>query len=272
MNIRNNKFMKYKLKNLYHLFCAVGFDIRKIINFIINIPDFLRCFMSFLEQEKIADKKFPIREILPLLNDRLVNSTVVSNHYFYQDLLVAHKIFINKPKKHVDIGSRVDGFVANVATFRTIEVIDVRKLKISHKNIIVRQHDLMRGVGKTLYDYCDSLSCLHVLEHFGLGRYGDRVRYDGYLLAIENIDKILKKDGKLYLSVPIGPQRTVFNAHRVFALEYIFELLRGNYRLDSFSYIDDDNVLHADVQIDEKRFFDNYGCYYGCGIFEMTKK
>jgi hypothetical protein len=34
--------------------------------------------------------------------------------------------------------------------------------------------------GSTPDGYCDSLSCLHALEHFGLGRYGDPIDPRGH--------------------------------------------------------------------------------------------
>jgi hypothetical protein len=96
---------------------------------------------------------------------------VVSRHYFHQDLVVAGYIFASNSERHIDVGSRVDGFVAHVASFRVIEVIDVRPLPVTtHSNIQFFKADLMHDVGSEL---TDSLSCLHALEHFGLGRYGD---------------------------------------------------------------------------------------------------
>lgn len=67
-----------------------------------------------------------------------------------------------------------------------------------------------------MVNYCDSISSLHAIEHFGLGRYGDPIDYFGYLKALQNIAKIVKTGGTFYFSVPIGPQRIEFNAHRVF--------------------------------------------------------
>jgi len=110
---------------------------------------------------------------------------------------------------------------------------------------------------------------LHAIEHFGLGRYGDCEDYDGYLLGLENLYKILKKNGKFYLSVPIGPQRIEFDAHRVFSINYLLELLEKKYQIDHFSYVDDDGILHSNVEVTGVN--DNFGCKYGCGIFEMTK-
>ena len=49
--------------------------------------------------------------------------------------------------------------------------------------------------------------------------------FDEYKKAIENIHTILQNKGRFYFSVPIGPQRIEYNAHRVFSLTYLFEYL-----------------------------------------------
>lgn len=100
-----------------------------------------------------------------------------------------------------------------------------------------------------LTNYCDSVSSLHAIEHFGLGRYGDSIDFEGYLKGLDNVYKLLKKGGKFYLSVPIEPQRIEFNAHRVFSLKYLMELFKGEYILDSFSYVNDEGDLVKDVQV-----------------------
>ena len=172
---------------------------------------------------------------------------------------------------HVDVGSRVDGFVAHLAVFREVEVLDIRSLDIHINNITFTQMDLMTTDGNELLEYCDSISSLHAVEHFGMGRYGDPVNYDGYLLGINNLYKILKKNGKFYFSVPIGPQRIEFDAHRIFSISYLLELFKDKYYIDSFSYVDDKGDLHENIQIKEINKYDNFNCNYGCGIFEMTK-
>jgi len=118
---------------------------------------------------------------------------------------------------------------------------------------------------------CDSLSCLHALEHFGLGRYGDPLDYEGHLRGLENLYRILRPGGKLYLSVPIGPQRIEFNAHRVFSVVHLLSCLQNDYHIDHFSYVDDRGVLHENVPLVEEDINNNYGCNYGCGIIEATK-
>ncbi|OFW14938.1 MAG: hypothetical protein A3H27_13470 [Acidobacteria bacterium RIFCSPLOWO2_02_FULL_59_13] len=195
----------------------------------------------------------------------------MSGHYFYQDLVVARRLFEARPRKHVDVGSRIDGFVAHLAVFREVEVFDVRTISHPVPNVVFTQADLMGPLDESLANYCDSLSCLHALEHFGLGRYGDPITYDGHLRGLGNLLHILQSGGKLYLSVPIGPQRIEFNAHRVFSVAYLITLFAERCTIDRFSYVNDRGQLFEDVALSEDSVQSNCGCVYGCGIFELTK-
>lgn len=181
------------------------------------------------------------------------------------------KFIYKNPLKHLDIGSRTDGFIAHVASFREIELIDIRNINSEVKNITFRQANLME-LPRDLIEYCDSISSLHVVEHFGLGRYGDPIDYFGYLKAIRNISKILTKGGTFYFSVPIGPQRIEFNAHRVFSVEYLVEILSESYTIGSFSYMTDNGDFFEDVELTEENIKSNFSCYHGCGIFILKKK
>jgi SAM-dependent methyltransferase len=204
------------------------------------------------------------------LNERFQNSGTMKGHYFHQDLLIARKIYENKPIKHIDIGSRIDGFVAHIAVFREIEVFDIRNQENNVKNIIFKKADLMDPPYE-IENYCDSISALHSIEHFGLGRYGDFIDYFGYKKGLDNIYKILKKGGKFYFSVPIGQQRVEFNAHRVFSMEYLMEEFKDKYHIDTFSYVNDRGDLFENCVLDDNEIKNNYGCIFGCGIFELTK-
>lgn len=236
-----------------------------------NRLKFYRHYLQFKKQKSVSSHEFTLADFWPCMNDWDAPSGNASGHYFHQDLLVAQKIYLAKPLTHVDVGSRIDGFVAHVASFRKIEIFDVRPLQQSpYPNIIFVQADFM-GDCSTLKNYCDSLSCLHALEHFGLGRYGDDVDYEGHLKGLKNLAGMIKLGGKFYLSVPIGPQRVEFNAHRIFGLRYLDDLLKTWFRVDSLSYVDDKGDIHQNVPTSGKAFDNNFSCAYGCGIFELTK-
>jgi hypothetical protein len=250
---------------------TAGFNPLRIFSAVRGVPFYLRDLRTLMGQQKNSDLPFPFGNPYPCLLDKNAESGATKGHYFHQDLLVANRVFVNKPGRHVDVGSRIDGFVAHVASFREIEVLDIRELTDKIHNISFTRADLMGPLDEALVGYCDSLSCLHALEHFGLGRYGDPVRFDGYLLGLNNIHSLLKQGGRLYISVPIGKQRIEFNAHRVFSLAYLLDLFKDGYRIDHFSYVDDAGDLHADISMTADEVNHNYGCNYGCGIFELTK-
>ncbi|HBS26848.1 MAG TPA: hypothetical protein DD827_06950 [Gammaproteobacteria bacterium] len=194
----------------------------------------------------------------------------MSGHYFHQDLLVARRIYANQPEKHVDVGSRTDGFVAHLAVFREVEIFDIRSNQSKVKNITSVQADFMQ-LSEHLYDYTDSISSLHAIEHFGLGRYGDTIDAYGHLKGLDSLRKALKPGGKFYFSAPMGPQRIEFNAHRIFSLSYLLSVFSKHYQLDQFSYVDDAGDLHENTPLSDEKISNNYGCDHGCAILEMTK-
>lgn len=72
----------------------------------------------------------------------------------------------------------------------------------------------------------ESLSALCSVEHFGLGRYGDPIDPMAWEHALKAFQRVLKKDGKLYFSVPVGViNKVCFNAHRVYRPETIIQTL-----------------------------------------------
>ena len=262
--------MKQRLNAVLESMSLFGIYPLKFINTARGLQFYLRDYINFKRQLIQSKSPFPMGKFYPCLDDLFSPIGVASGHYFHQDLLVASKIYHNGPRKHVDIGSRIDGFVAHVASFREIEVIDIRPLDNEIKNIKFIKMDMMDD-NFTLIDYCDSVSSLHAIEHFGLGRYGDRVDYNGHIKGLKNIRKLLKVGGKFYLSVPIGRQIIEFNGQRVFDVRYLLDILDDKYKIDSFSFVNDKGDLIIDASLNSRDVEHNYSCYYGCGIFELTK-
>jgi hypothetical protein len=248
----------------------LGFDPLLAYENVTKLPQYLRNLRALRAQQRQHAELFPITQLKPCLHDRYTYAGTTTGHYFHQDLLVARRIHERRPVKHVDVGSRVDGFIAHVATFREIEVFDLRTVEAPVRNVVFRRVDMMSTLAGEYLNYCDSVSCLHALEHFGLGRYGDQIDVHGYAVGLANMTRLLSSGGKLYLSVPIGPQRIEFDAHRVFSLEYLLRLV-GHFHLDSLSYVDDAGLLHEDIDCARENIAGNLGCTYGCAILELTK-
>lgn len=260
------------LSKIYNKLVHYGFDPKTFLNAIKNKKaNWFYDELAELKKQKGTDTTFEITSLKPILTEKSDQGGTMSGHYFHQDLYVARQINISKPIRHLDIGSRTDGFVAHVAAFREIELIDIRDIKSNVKNIVFRQADLME-LPPDLVDYCDSISSLHAIEHFGLGRYNDPIDYFGYLKAINNIYRILKDKGRFYFSVPIGPQRIEFNAHRVFSVEYLIRILSQNFEIYSVSFVNDKGDFFEDIELTEEGIASNFGCYYGCGIFTLIKR
>lgn len=223
-----------------------------------KINDFLK-YRS--DREKFIKLGGEISHRYPIWADYRKQAGSSGGDYFHQDLLVASFIYENKPQKHIDVGSRIDGFVAHVAAFRKIQVLDIRPLSpLGHSNIEFIQADLMKD------DNClpraDSVSCLHAIEHFGLGRYGDPVDPFGHQKGFLNLVSMLEDGGTLYISFPIGRKNEVhFNAHRVFHPSDILSWRASKQlHLVRFDYVDDAGNLHQNIDLTDKEIHVNLGC------------
>jgi hypothetical protein len=249
--------INYKI--IHSFLCQCGINLLKFKNF----KYIIKYFRDYLKFSKLSK----IDLIFPILGEHKEKSSAVIKHYFNQDLLVASYIYKNNPKKHVDVGSRIDGFVAHVATFRKIEVFDIRDNNFQFKNIKFKRKDISK-IDNGLINYCDSLSCLHTLEHFGLGRYGDQLDPNGHIKGFKNLVKILKTGGTLYISFPISDKNvTYFNSERSFNPKEILKW-SNELRLVKFDFIDDYEKIFLDVDLN--KFHKKIS--YGCGIYTFKKR
>jgi len=251
------------LKPVLLILLELGFDPRKLVK-VTKIPRFALDLVRFL---KLGGR---VSYLHPILGDTFDNAGSVAGHYFRQDLLVATYIYSANPDRHIDVGSRIDGFVAHVACFRSIEVMDVRPLQdIDIENIHFFRRDLT-APDFDLVDVADSVSCLHAIEHFGLGRYGDCVDPEGPVLGFNNLLKMLKPGGLLYISFPVGRKSQVyFNAQRVFRPSDLlaWPTNRASIEIVQFDFIDKAGRLFRNVDIVNLQF-DLGG---GCGVFTLRK-
>lgn len=207
---------------------------------------------------------------LPILNEWNESSGGVGA-YFFQDLTVARWIRDDVPTRHVDVGSRIDGFIGHLAVFREVEVIDIRPAPGEIPGVRFHQMDLMGELPREWIASCESLSCLHTIEHFGLGRYGDSIDPDGHLKGLDRLKAMVKPGGRLYLSTPIGLQRIEFNAHRIFAASTVVGWFAEGWKIERFAVLDDSNQILEPVLDDTTALAENFGCHAGVGIMAVRK-
>lgn len=185
----------------------------------------------------------------------------IDRHYIYHTAWAARKLAEIMPEKHVDISSSIY-FNSLVSAFIPIDFYGYRISDISLDNITQSFVDL----NKLPFDdnSIPSLSCMHVVEHIGLGRYGDVIDPDGDLKAIAELKRVVLKD--LLFVVPIGQPRVLFNLHRIYSYAQITEYFK-DLELIEFTLIPDkgDPVRNATCELTDEQ-------EYGCGCFHFRKE
>ncbi len=229
-----------------------------------TLPAFARDLALYKRQNRLPRFKALIRNMYPILNERTLPAGEVGGHYFHQDLWAARKIFECRPEDHVDVGSRIDGFIAHLLVFMPVTLVDLRPLEAPIRNLTFLRDDATT-LTRFTDDSVESLSSLHAAEHFGLGRYGDRIDPLACFQFMRALQRILKPGGRLYFSVPVGRERVEFNAHRVFEIDTILRLF-CELKLSSFSMIGDDGRLYEDIEPARAPASE-----FACGLFEFTK-
>lgn len=185
-------------------------------------------------------------------------------HYVYHVAWAARVIAALSPLEHVDISSSVY-FSSIVSAFVPIRYYDFRKPEIVLKGLTPGHADLLHLPFDD--DSVHSLSCMHVIEHIGLGRYGDELDYDGDLKAVAEMRRVLAPGGSLIVVVPVGRPRICFNAHRIYGHQQVLDLFSG-LKLWEFSLIPDSPeegglICNAPKEQVERQ---SYAC--GCFWFE----
>ena len=202
--------------------------------------------------------------IMPCYWDKTIN-TDFDHHYVLHTAWASRKVLQIAPKKHIDIASSLY-FCTSVSSFVPVEFYDYRPAKIELTNLTTGKGDLTNLHFDS--NSIESLSCMHTVEHIGLGRYGEPLDYDGDLKAIAELKRVVKKGGHLLFVVPVGKPKIVFNAHRIYAYEQILKYFEG-FDIVEFSLITDDEksgqlIVNASPDLAAEQ-------EYGCGCFLLKK-
>jgi hypothetical protein len=219
----------------------------------------------FLQWRRFASRSevvAPASDLYPCLSDATVK-TGFDPHYFFQAAWLARKLAAKRPPIHTDIGSDV-GMIGVISAFVPTEFLDIRPLDVGLKGLVSKKDNLSSLALAS--DSVSSLSCLHVLEHIGLGRYGDPLDPDGHVKAALELSRVLTYDGDLYLSVPVGRERTCFNAHRVFSVATVRTLF-SNLDLSEFALVDDHGRFEQNMDVSALGSYE-----YACGLFHFVKR
>lgn len=250
--------MKRKALSLYYLLTPI-FNPLRAVRGLLAYPRYLRDWRRYSRMS--GAELLHLNDAFPQLHDR-TGTTGVDAHYFYTNGWAMRRIVSKQPKHHVDIGSQIM-FVNLLSSILPVEFFDYRPLEAHMQGLTNRSGDILNLPSAD--GSVESLSCLHVAEHIGLGRYGDPLNPHGTRQACAELKRVLAPGGNLYFALPVGRPRVCFNAHRIHAPETIVEYFAG-LELVEFSGVHDDGRYVERVGLDE------FACTrYACGMFWLRK-
>lgn len=236
--------------------------VKKAIRIILTpfvIIDYFRYIKSGLSSRFLLR----VNDFYPQILDKTIK-TGFERHYIYHTAWAARKVKEINPEYHVDISSSLY-FCGIVSAFIHVKFYDYRPAELVLSGLSSDHADL------TKLPFADnsqlSLSCMHTVEHVGLGRYGDPFDADGDLKAMAELERVLAPGGSLLFVVPVGGKAMIeFNAHRIYTPDLIKEYFKV-LKLKEFALIPENNgpmMINPDNNswINEK---------YACGCFWFTK-
>ncbi|MFH0895768.1 MAG: DUF268 domain-containing protein [Bacteroidota bacterium] len=229
------------------------------------IPRYWRFWCDYRRFKKLQSgkPKLKCKHTLPKIHEKSTQHGI-DGHYLYQYHWGFSRIQSNKPSLHTDIGSQLNFVVGLTTMIPEVQFLEYRSLDIQIPNLKIVIGDILKLPFKD--NSIESLSTFHVIEHIGLGRYGDPVMPDGHIKALEELQRVLAPEGNLYITVPVGQPRIEFNAHRVFHPEDMIHILK-NLELTEFSIIKDGYV---------PEYFAEASAYetqkLALGLYHFTKK
>ncbi|MBG0799977.1 DUF268 domain-containing protein [Methylocystis sp. H4A] len=226
---------------------------------------FVRGWRRFAQQSRLEqDDRFQLswRDRMPALWENSA-TTVFDAHYIYHTAWATRTVLKLKPARHVDISSTLY-FCTTISASVPVNFYDYRPAPISLDGLSCGRADL------TQLPFADSsiesLSCMHTIEHVGLGRYGDAIDPIGDLNAAAELTRVVKPGGHLVMVVPVGNPRICFNAHRVYNFAQITKMFERFSIIDT-ALVTDNGEFHLNPVPEE---FDSQA--YGCGCFLLHKK
>jgi len=244
------------------------YSVRIVKTVLIRYPKRVLRFFEFIGEmirfRRMSDNRFDVKwkDAYPCLKDKST-TTPFDAHYTYHPAWAARVLAKTRPSEHIDFSS-ILYFGTMVSAFIPVKFYDYRPANLALSGWEGAFADLCKlDIPDATYA---SVSCMHTVEHIGLGRYGDALDPQGDIKAINELQRITQSGGDILFVTPIGRQRIEFNGQRVYSYEHILQLFSGC-ALEEFSLIPDSGpmIIHADPKLIDAQ-------QYGCGCFWFKKK
>ena len=224
-------------------------------------------YFAFKKSSKHSTRDFHLSywRAYPVLLDK-TSVTGFDRHYVYHVSWASRRVKEINPARHVDVGSSLY-FSGTLSAFIPVDFYDYRPADIMLSGLRSLRGDLLDLPFKD--GEISSLSCMHTLEHVGLGRYGDPIDADGDQKGMRELARSVAPGGNLLIVVPTGKTtRVEFNAHRVYSYDAVVSQFPG-FTLKEFAYIPErverggiiEHASPADIKDD----------IHGCGCYWFVK-
>ena len=252
--IKNSPFLLF-----IYRFLNEAVDLERSVRF---LPNFGRYLVTMIKYRRLGRRPETGRfTLFPKIHD-CTATTSSDPHYFYQGVWAFKRILSAQPSRHYDVGSQLD-FVRYMAAVIPVVFIDIRPLELPLANLTTVKGSILESGFAS--NSVSSLSCLHVIEHIGLGRYGDPLDPWGSEKAAAELSRILAPGGRLYLTTPVGCPCIQFNAHFIRSPQQVMAMFPG-LKLVEFSVVTDYGKF-----VERVDFSSVADSRYACGLFVLTK-
>lgn len=251
------------LKNIYLILSDILIQFirspKSVLSFFSEIGYYFKTYRAFKKAD-ILNRDYEIR---PVFFQR--RESTFDRHYVYQAYWACSiiKSISHKLSHHTDVSSNIS-YVVQLAAFIPVHFIEYNPPKMHLDPITLIKGDLLNMPFEN--NSVHSISCMHVLEHIGFGRYGDPIDPLGMKKACTELIRILAPGGTLLVSFPVGKPKIVFNAHRILHPVEILEYFKG-VTLKTFSMVGDKGGLQLDCQPDQALDLN-----FACGMYCFRKE
>lgn len=230
----------------------------------LNLLHYPKFIFDYLVYKSKANEKVKVIDLYPIFETRS-SSQLQWNEYLIQDLWAMEKILSSGVQRHTDVGSRLDGFVCQLAVSIPVDFVDIRPPGFEHQGL----HYIRGSILNLPFPNQSilSLSSLHVVEHIGLGRYFDELDPLGTKKALKELERVIAYGGNLYIGVPVGTERTEFNANRIFHPLSIVDSFSSAIELVEFAFAQKNGTLNRNIDINRFHSID-----YAIGLFHFRRR
>jgi SAM-dependent methyltransferase len=179
-----------------------------------------------------------------------------------------------EPGRVLDFGPGV-GFLTLAAATLGHEVVAVdlepRQFRFEHPSVRYVQGDFNRV--ELEHDSFDQALVCSTIEHVGLGgRYGSRSEEEADIAALRRVAMLLRSEGELLLTLPVGRDAAFPPYHRVYGKDRLPRLLEAFTTVEEEYWAKADGAVWSPVERDRALTEEGSPSYYALGLLRLRAR